>query len=762
MQRVIQALTDGWRFALGNLCPEAAAFRPVRVPHDWAVEQPVSADASLGASQGYFCRGGVGWYQRTIRIGEKHPDHRYFLCFEGIWECSTVWVNGAEAGGQRYGYTPFRLEVTPLVREGDNQVLIRVDCTGAPADRWYSGCGLYRPVSWMETEQTFLDEKAVCVISEGTAEQAVLKIETGTDAPVRAVLRDQKGVAAQGEGCGNITLTVPRPTLWSAETPHLYDLTLSLENGDALRLRVGIRTVAIHAEEGLTVNGVPVKLRGVCLHQDMGCRGIAATKEMWRDRLERLKAMGCNALRLAHHMHGADMLDLCDEMGFYVYEEAFDKWHSGLYGRYFDRDWRRDLSAMLLRDRNRPSVILWGVGNEVENQGQASMVDTLAMLTAFVREKEPTRPVSYAMNPHFKRAGKKIDFSAVRDIQKLVDEVDDREIEEMEERLDCIAAIARHVDVIGCNYQEQWLEDIHRRVPDKPILSTEAYPFFLGSAESMQNYTERVPAFIPERYPYLIGSCVWAGYDYLGESMGWPSKGWTGSLLRVDGTPRVGYYILKSRWTKTPMVRLFILDNGLTDEFTKAHWANPPFAEVWDFPRLHQGVLPFLIATNCDRVEIHGGGRVFHPPLPGESPNGCVTGYVPWMPGKIEALGFVGGECVCRHALYTPEKPDHLAFSACADRTPRPGEEMLLTATVLDGQGHPCIRDERKIAFRAEGEAEIVATENGNLMELTPFTASRVPAWQGRASAVFRRTGNGPFRVIAAAEGLRDAVWAPE
>lgn len=758
--RQVVPLQMGWRFALGAEQPQDITFEPVSIPHDWAIGRPISQDAPLDMAQGWFNRKDIGWYQNTVTIAEKHPGRRYFLDFGGVWECATVWVNGVEAGGQRYGYTPFRLDTTDAVQAGENHILVRVDCTGEPADRWYSGCGIYRPVHWMETEKEYLDVQKIVVHSEITGDQAVVSIQTGTPSPVYASLTAKDGtLAAEGSGSGEITLRVKQPQLWSAETPNLYTLSLQLENGDAVSLRIGLRIVEIDAEKGLRVNGNPVKLHGVCLHQDMGCRGIAATKEMWRDRLTILKEMGCNALRLAHHMHSNEMLDLCDEMGFYVYSECFDKWHSGLYGRYFDRDWEHDLSAMILRDRNRPSVIIWGVGNEVENQGQQSMVDTLAMLSQKAHELDDTRPVTYAMNPHFKRAGKKIDFAQVKDIQQLVDEVDEREIEDLEERIDCISAIARHVDIISCNYQEQWFDAIHRRLPEKPILSTEAYPFFVGHPDSMQNYTQRIPALIPEALPYAIGSFVWAGYDYLGESMGWPSKGWTGSLLRMDGTPRIAAYILKSHWTKEPMVHIAILDNALGDEFTKAHWANPPFEDVWDFPQLHQGVLPYLIATNCDRVEIHCGSRVFYPPLPQENPDGYITGFVPWMPGKIKVLGFVNGQCVCSHALVTPEAPAKLTLSPMVHRVPAPGEEMLLTASIVDAQDHPCIREECLISFRAEGGVEIIATDNCNLMEQTPYSAHAVPAWHGKASVVFRKTGSGPFRILAEADDLETGVW---
>ncbi len=759
MERRTILLEDGWTFALGNELPGAAQFRPVRIPHDWTVSRAVDPQAPLDMAQGFFRRGEVGWYRYTVKLSQKQPDRCFFLEFGGVWECADVKVNGTPVGGQHYGYTPFRLDVTRAMHAGGNEILVRVDNTREPADRWYSGCGIYRPVHLLETDRVHLCAEDVAVRTVIKAGFSELMIDTGLDACVHARLTGPDGhTAADAEDREKICLRVDAPQLWSAETPVLYTLTLQLRDGDALSMRVGLREVKADAQ-GLRVNGQTVHLRGVCLHQDLGCLGIAARPELWRDRLVQLKRLGCNALRLAHHMHSSEMLDLCDEMGFYVYSECFDKWHSGLYGRYFDTDWQHDLSAMIFRDRNRPSVIIWGVGNEVENQGQDSMVETLAMLTGYARRLDGTRPVTYAMNPHFKRAGRKIDFSTVRDIQQLVDEVDEREITDLDERLDCICAIAQHVDIVACNYQEQWFDAIHRRVPDKPVLSTEAYPFFMGHYDSMQNYTLRIPALEAETRPWALGSFIWTGYDYLGESMGWPSKGWTGSLLRMDASPRVSAWILKSHWTQEPMVHLSLLDNALGDELTKAHWASPPYEDVWDFPGLHQGVVPYLIATNCERVEIHCADRVFYPPLPASAPDGYLTGFLPWIPGRVEVLGFMGGTCVCRHALYTPGRPKRLVLAPMTERALLPGQAMYLTASVMDAENHPCIRDERNIRFRVSGDAEILAVENANLMETAPYGGEQYPAWHGRASVVVRRTGPGRCCLEADADGLDCACF---
>lgn len=748
-----------WMFARGETQPAANAWEEVTVPHDWCAAETVTQSAALGMAQGFFPRGGIGWYACEVSVADRQPDRRYVLDFDGVFECSTVWVNGIEAGGQRYGYTPFALDVTEAIRAGHNRILVRVDNTRQPADRWYSGCGIYRPVRFWEMDAVCLNPEKVCITADVTDACAGIRIQTGCAEPVQARLFDAAHqLVAETEGTEELTLTLTSPHRWSADDPYLYTLRLSLASGDAIEMRTGLRDVRFDRDRGLLINGESVTLRGVCLHQDLGALGIAQSPEMWRDRLWQLKKLGVNALRLAHHVYSREMLDLCDEMGFYVYSECFDKWHSGLYGRYFDEDWAHDLSAMILRNRNRPCILIWGVGNEVENQGQMSMLETLRMLTDKARALDPTRPVTYAMNPHFKREGRKIDFSKVMDIQKIVDEADEQEIEDADERVERICGIAQYVDILSCNYQEQWFDRIHRRIPDKLILTTEAYPFFVGHTDSMQNYTQQIPALIPEKAPYTIGSFIWTGYDYLGESMDWPSKGWTGSLLRLDNTMRCAAYILRGQWVREPMVHISVLDNVLGDELTKGHWACPPYEDVWDFPQLHQGVVPYLIATNCERVEIHVAGRVFHPDMRGLR-DGYMQGFIPWLPGTLEVWGFMGEKRVCTHALVTPGPAAALTLSSAGSRRVLPGERQLLTAEVTDRDGHPCIRSVAPVTFTAKGDVRIVATQSANLMDHTPFTAHTLPAWHGKASVIIERTGSGSAEVRASSAGMADGVY---
>lgn len=757
--RTVLPLLDGWRFALGGreAPPEDAAFSPVTLPHDWAIASRVREDAPFGAPQGYFDRGGVGWYRRTLDFAPA-PGETALLRFGGVYENCDVFVNGARAGGHRYGYTPFDLDVGALLRAGENELLVRVDNTREPADRWYSGCGIYRPVSLVRMDARHLDEKKIVVETAFDGEAALLSVETGASLPVRARLTAPDGEVFEAEGCERLCLRVPRAIRWSAERPALYRIELTLTDGgaavDRIALRIGLRDARFTAD-GLFVNGEMTKLRGVCLHQDFACVGVAVAPELWRERLLLLKGMGCNAVRCAHHLYAEEFLDLCDELGFYVYEECFDKWHSGLYGRYFDADWRDDLDAMILRDRNRPSVLLWGVGNEVENQAQPAMLKTLTMLAGRARELDPSRPVTYAMNPHFKRPAN-VDLSAIRDIQAFVDEIDEREIEDIDERVARIADIAALVDVVSCNYQEQWYERIRTAVPDKPILGTEVYQYFMGHPENMQNYVEHVPSFFPEGRDYVLGSFVWTGFDYLGESMGWPSKGWTGSIFRTNHVPRFSYYLLKSRWTPEPQVRVAILDYSLPDECAKESWAMPPYEEVWDFPDVRRAVLPFMVATNCERVELRFGDRRLILDERSRDANGAMRGFVPYVPGRLTAVGFIGGKPVCEHVLETPGPAARLEF----ERRQTPGGQMLFTVRALDAEGRFAFRARATVRFALEGAGRIVATDNGDLTRAEPYASPAAPLFRGRASVLVDVPKGETAAVTASAEGLSPARLA--
>ncbi|MDL2302408.1 DUF4982 domain-containing protein [Lachnospiraceae bacterium OttesenSCG-928-D06] len=755
MPRTEVILTKDWEFGFGDT--KDCCYKKIELPHDWAISMPFNREMDQGEQQGFRDRWGIGWYKRTIHLEKKQEDYCYYLNFGGVYENCTIWVNEKEAGSYKYGYSSFKIDVTSFVQTGENQILLKVDNTVSPVDRWYSGAGIYRTVKWVELPKENIDVADIHVETKLNGADAIVTVHTGSNNKAMIInLSDGENEYHCDE---KNQIYVKDARLWSDESPFLYTLTCKRMDGDCeldgISMRIGIREIQMIPNKGMYVNGKKVILKGVCLHQEAGCVGVAVRKELYRERLLMLKKMGCNSIRAAHHIFSEEFLDLCDEMGFFVYEECFDKWTGGLYGRYFETEWKKDVECMVKRDRNRPSIFIWGVGNEVENQAQDSMLSILKMLKAHILTMDETRPVTYAMNPHFKRASN-VDLSKIKDIQQFVDEADDTEIYDAVERVERIKLIADIVDVISCNYQEQWYDMIHEQTPDKLILGTEVYQYFMGHRDQMQNFTVKNPALVPFQKDYCIGSMVWTGYDYLGESMGYPAKGWGGAIIRTNGVVRPSFYMMQSYWTKEPMVHFSVMDYSLTDEGVKEHWDLPMYADHWHFPQFHKTVIPYIISSNCDEVALFLNGKHFHVAKPAECENGIVSGFIPWQPGCVKVVGYNNGVEVCSHTTVTPGPAVKLAFleeskSVLAEE----GYQMLLTVHATDEQGTHYLRESAKVSFRVEGEAEILAVDNGDLMGNEPYQERFIHMYRGYASVLIRLTGKkGRVSLFADAEGM--------
>lgn len=771
---------------------ENLQFAEVDLPHDWAVSRPFNKVMEDGMSQGFRDRWGIGWYKKTLNIEEKKKGKRYLLYFGGVYENAVLWVNGMKIGSHKYGYSSFKMDITDAVKSGDNELLMRVDNSVSPADRWYSGCGIYRDVTLRIVPEEHLDLWEIQVHTKIEGTDAIVEVETKSRVLVQGILCPIKSsgenddvtievaepnlsnieetevfFAESSEGLdGKLQFHVKNAKLWSADDPQLYRLILSTEN-DKVSVNIGIREVVFDSKKGMLVSGVPTKLKGVCLHQEAGCLGTAVTKEIWRERLTHLKKLGCNAIRAAHHTYSEEFLDLCDEMGFYVYEECFDKWKGGLYGRYFDKNWESDVEAMVKRDRNRACIVIWGVGNEVENQGQDSMLAILKQLSDKVRSLDSSRPITYAMNPHFKRESN-VDLSKIKDIQQFVDEVSDTEIYDAKERVSRIAKIAEIVDIISCNYQEQWYELIHEQIPNKLILGTEVYEYFCGHYDQMQNFTEQIPSAIPFEYDYCIGSFIWTGYDYLGESMGYPAKGWSGAPIRTNNEYRPVAYMLKSIWSEEPVVHFSVMDYSLDDEGVKEHWDSPIYADHWHFPQFRKTLIPYMIASNCDEVHLFLNGKQFLIPRPSECKNGIITGFLPWQPGTVTVVGYQNGKEACRHEVVTPGMAVALAFDQECDHKecvstvnlgiPEKKQHLLLTVRAVDENGNSCFRESGKVHFAVEGAAKIVGVDNGDICSNEPYQEDSVHLYHGCASVMLELYCKpGRVSVHAFGDGLRQA-----
>jgi beta-galactosidase len=760
MYRVETKIMNGWEFTLKE--PEDRNFEPVHLPHDWAITAPINRNMKQAKDQGFRDRWGIGWYRKQLAIKEIKNGFVYKLQFDGVYENSTVWVNGQEAGGQKYGYSRFTLDITSFIQEGDNLILIKVDNTAFPADRWYSGAGIYRTVKLLELRENHLEPENIFVKTAVIGDMGMLTIETGVASLIKARVTNGTTQVIGESDSGTIHIEIPQVKLWSPDQPNLYRVELTLMENDQIadiyELRIGVRTIEMVVGKGMLINGHAIKIKGFCVHQDAGCVGVAATPEIWKDRLLEFKAMGCNAIRTAHHMPASELLDLCDELGLLVYEEPFDKWTGGSYRRYFETEWQRDLENMVRRDRNHPCIFIWGVGNEVENQGQSSMLKILRMLKDHLLTLDDTRPVTYAMNPHFKYENN-VDLAKVEDIQQFVDTESDTEIYDQAERVERIRRIGEIVDVVSCNYQEQWYPAIHEAIPDKLILGTETYQYFRGYPDQMQNFSEDVPWIDVEKHDYVIGGMLWTGIDYLGESMGYPAKGWAGSLFYTNNERKPLSFLYESYWSEKPMVYLAVMDYSLQDEGVKEHWDAPRYASHWNFPQFNKTVIPYMIATNCEEITLELNGKQLYMKQPSAYPNRMITGFMPYLPGTVTVKGFIGKREVCTYTLRTAEPASRLRFDGEDIRLAvEEGYQKLFTVRSFDKEGIPVFRESAKVTFQVTGPAEIIAVDNGDLCSSEPYDRNWMHMYRGCVSTVIRFTGErGRVVLSAVAEGMYPA-----
>ncbi len=558
---------DEWRFLLGNQ-PEAfqrdyddSAWQNVRVPHDWAVSQPFDVKYSSGTG---YLPGGTGWYRTSFALTESDRGQRVFLCFDGVYKNSQVWCNSYYLGKRPNGYVGFQYDVTDFVRfDGTpNVIAVKVTHEDIADSRWYTGSGITRKVMVNVCDPVYVPWDGLFFTSRpnksGNA-QATVKLtvvnETSQDAPVWAKLDGfplggEASVPAHSTMEFELRGNIESPRLWSVEAPNLYTLTVS--HGEPIK--VGIRDFAFDPDKGFSLNGQSMKIKGVCVHHDAGCLGAAVWPEVWRRRLIKLKAMGCNAIRTSHNPHMPELYDLCDEMGFLMMGEAFDEWEGpknkwirghnvyppGHQGYYEDfPEWHeRDLSDMVKRDRNHPSVIMWSIGNEIDYPNDPYCHP---LFRTMVGNNDANKPAAELQYNDSKPNAQRLSVLA----EKLAGIV--RRHDTTRPVLACAAfpelstqiGFFDHFDMLAYNYKEHLYEQDHKRFPRLPIIGSENG----HSPEAWQAVAD---------HAYVCGQFLWTGIDYMGEAHGWPVRGSRAGLLTLAGFEKPEYYQRAAMWTENP------------------------------------------------------------------------------------------------------------------------------------------------------------------------------------------------------------------
>lgn len=749
-----ESIDFDWKFILdaddaSNAAVDAstAGWEDVQLPHDWSISQQF--DPRLSGSCGHL-PGGVGWYRKTFTLDADDKGKHISILFDGIYNRSDVYINGKHLGFRPYGFCYIEYDLTPYLNtDGENVVAVRVNNPSEQDSiaRWYTGSGIYRHAWLIKTNACHVATYGTYVttpeVSEEKAEVSVTtSIVNDGDADkllsVSQEIRDTDGnllaeadrksveVMAGGETDVTHTLGIDSPSLWSPLNPYLYALHTYVYDGDELtdhyETTFGVRTCEFTTDRGFLLNGEPLKLKGICLHQDDASLGAALPYRSMERKLEIMKDFGVNAVRCSHNQPAPEFLDLCDSMGFVVIDEAFDKWKSGYYADYFDQWWEEDLRNMLVRDRNHPSIMLWSIGNELQEAWDSSDegCQRAAMLQDYVHETEPTRQVCLAaQNNHQEK------FSGV-------------------------------TDVVGYNYLEARMISDHKKFPERRFVVTEELPYYLGAQGNIRSYDTNNAWNIIAANDFIAGGFIWTAFDYIGESS-WPSHGWPNGLFDIClvEKPRAAFH--RAMWNDEPVVRIAVRDNSFDIDHGYDLWQWPRMASTWNLPKSYEGlVIEVETTTNCERVVLYLNGNEMGNRLTADYPNHTITWSLPYTPGVIAAKGINGTDTVASYELRTAGEPRSLVASADRTRLKADGQDLCYIQVELqDSVGTLVQHDDLLVRASIEGEGRLIGFINSDLRRATPFTSQEDKTYFGRAMAIVQTTRKaGTIRVSFDVEGF--------
>ncbi|WP_394841914.1 DUF4982 domain-containing protein [Pendulispora brunnea] len=803
----------GWKFALVNASDvrdttgayqraqepdyDSRSWRNVDVPHDWSIELDPSAGPGTDSGTG-FLQGGLGWYRKSFTLPRSLAGKKISVEFDGVYMEASVYVNGRLAASHPYGYTGFRVDLSPMVHTDGvtpNVLAVKVQ-NRLPSSRWYSGSGIYRRVHLVVTDPIHVARHGVFVttpdlernlasgfatvhvrtsaVNERGSNEPVSIVSTVEDAAGKAIASHRSEPAALGaEGrTDSVDLKLERPTLWSLEKPYLYTLRTQLVVGgkvvDTEVTRFGVRWATFSPTAGFSLNGVYTKLRGVNLHHDLGALGAAVHRDAIVRQMRIMKSMGVNALRTSHNPPSPEMLSVCEEMGIVMMVEAFDTWRTPKvdydYGRFFDAHSDADIAEMVHAAKNSPAVVLWSIGNEIPDSNSNEIgVPIAKRLIADVKAIDTSRPVVIGSDKYHR-------------------------VPEPGSGADHIALL---LDGVGVNYDTAAAVDgLHARYPNTFFFESESSsetstrgvyesPDELNTGENYtpgkrgtSSYDNNLARWtMSAEYglkkdrdrKFFGGQFLWSGIDYIGEPTPYdvfPVKASFFGAVDTAGFPKDAYYIFKSQWTREPMVH--IVPMNWTDHQPGER------VQVWAYSNVDTvelflndeslGVRKFDRKTTLDgrpyleTTEPTGDDKmVTSGRYPGSytSPNGSagklhLTWEVPFAPGKLTAVAKRDGAEVARDTVATAGPADAIALTSSEI-----GELSFITADVVDARGVTVPSADSRIAFRVQG-GKLLGTDNGRQESAENYQSPQRRAFQGKALAIVRADAGAPCVVATA------------
>jgi beta-galactosidase len=765
----------GWKFRLGDQAGSSSAelndntWSALDLPHDWSIEGKFDKNnpATVG---GGALPGGTGWYRKQFQVPASAKGKYIAIDFDGVYRNSEVWINGHYLGKRPNGYIAFRYDLSKHLRYGGmNTIAVKVDNAKQPNSRWYSGSGIYRDVKLLTANPIHVEQWGSYVTTpEVTEQSAKVQVELRVnangkkqaaeiktlilDADKKVVASTSQKVQLGGAAPFTTSLELKKPQRWSVEQPYLYTLQSQIivdgKEVDCYDTPLGIRTFSFDQNKGFTLNSKEMKIRGVCMHHDLGALGAAFNVRAAERQLEILKSMGVNGLRTSHNPPAKALLELCDKMGFIVMDEAFDMWVKKKSDFDYHLDWdkwhKKDLEDQILRDRNHPSVMMWSVGNEIPEQGGTGADTSGRVITrklvAIVKNLDKTRPVTTANNN-------------VEANNNLV--------------------LSGALDLIGYNYNHDKWKDFHKTYPGQKLIASETtsalqtrgsydmksdsariwpvrwdLPLLTGnddfSCSAYDNcYTpwgssheQTLQAF--ENNPVVSGMFVWTGFDYLGEPTPytWPARSSYFGIMDLAGFPKDVYYLYKSAWSNEPVLHIM------------PHWNWKDGQEI--------DVISYY--SQADEVELFLNG-VSQGKKSKQGQDMKVMWRLKYAPGELKAVSRKNGKTVLEKLIRTAGPAAKLELTADRSKINADGKDLsFVTVRVLDKDGNLIPDAANLINFKIEGDAKITAVDNGSPISHESFQADQRKAFNGLALAIIK-AGSKASKVTLSAnsEGLQAA-----
>ncbi len=782
-----------WRFSKGDF-PKASEvdfddskWQQIDVPHDWSILDTFSKEYPTGRPGG-FASGGIGWYRKDFTLNKKDVATKVSIEFGGVYENSEVWINGHFLGKRPFGYISFNYDLSPYLKyHSENILAVRVDNSKQPNARWYTGSGIYRHVWLITTNKLHIARHGVYATTKTiTKDAAIIELKTTIENEFDAlynfqliaeiynsdnqfVAKIETPVNISGNGKQEIIqkITVDHPELWSPDNPNLYRIKsiikLKEDPVDELNTNIGIREFSFSADSGFSLNGVSMKFQGVNNHSDLGALGAALNDRVLERRLEILKTMGCNAIRTAHNPPSEELLDMCDKMGFMVMDEAFDEWleswpFGGVkkpegkakygYHLHFNEWAEKDLTELIRRDRNHPSIIIWSVGNEIPDACFEIGTERLKKLMDVVRKEDPTRPITCGIT-HMHLANES-GFASQLDITGYNGGggscfMYEKDHETYPERIFLATEVPHSFQTRGVYRTQSWYRGQNplggiMKVPDlsKEEVFTDVPKYY---SSSYDNAMVRIGARDSWRrtrdFPYMCGEFRWTGFDYLGETMfGWPAKIWNYGIIDMCGFPKDTYYFYQSQWTEEPMVHIL------------PHWN-------WEGK---EGIeIPVVAYSNCESVELFLNGKSL-----GEKnmiDEMDLVWQVPYEPGVIVAKGKKGEKIVSIKEISTSGSPAKIQLVADRKTILANGQDVVHLEINIQDEHNNFVPDaSNKIILKIEGDATIIAVDNGDPLNEESYNSSSLKAFNGKCLVIIKSTKTkGEFTFYAESEGLEMA-----